>query len=194
MDSGRLRESRSRAARQAAAQLEVADDRAGLRFEAGTALRVTDMEHEGGAWQQRSTNRTTTHRGKWPGFFDLLCDVDCGRALTSREAEPFDVCWMMAFDKIDSDPGVHVRRHRADREKPIIWLHRRLADTRSLGRLQEWSLSVLADTSCADSCHRATPITRRARCLSNSVSQSSAFATEVTVPAIRWFWTLARLH
>nr|WP_223964383.1 hypothetical protein [Burkholderia diffusa] len=32
----------------------------------------------------------------------------------------------------------------------IIWLHRRLADTRSLGCLQEWSLSVLADTSCAD--------------------------------------------
>ncbi|WP_244138811.1 hypothetical protein [Burkholderia sp. BCC1640] len=118
MDSGRLRESRSRAARQAAAQLEVADDRAGLRFEAGTALRVTDMEHEGGAWKQRSTNRTTTHRGKWPGFFDLLCDVDCGRALTSREAEPFGVCWMTAFDKIDGDPGVHVRRHRADREKP----------------------------------------------------------------------------
>ncbi|MGU7840810.1 hypothetical protein ACV22V_15185 [Burkholderia sp. AW33-5] len=134
----------------ARAQLEGADDRAGLRVAAGTALRVTDMEHEGGAWQKRSTNGTTTHRGKGPGFFDFLGDVDCGRALTSREAEPFDVCWMMVFDKIDSDPGVHVRRHRADREKPIIWLHRRLADTRSLGCLQEWSLSVLADTSCAD--------------------------------------------
>ncbi|CAG9258750.1 hypothetical protein BDI4_590076 [Burkholderia diffusa] len=47
----------------ARAQLEGADHRAGLRVEAGTALSVTDMEHEGGAWQQRSTNRTTTHRG-----------------------------------------------------------------------------------------------------------------------------------
>lgn len=148
VDSGRLRESRSRAARQAAAQLDGADDRAGLRVEAGTALRVTDMEHEGGAWQQRSTNGTITHCGKGSGFFDFLGDGPCGRALTSREAEPFDVCWMTACAEIDGDLGVHVRRHRADREKPIIWLHRRLADTRSLGCLQEWSRSVLTDTSC----------------------------------------------
>lgn len=121
-DSGRLRESRSRAARQAAAQLDGADDRAGLRGEAGTALRVTDLEHEGGAWQQRSTNRTITHRGKGPGFFDFLGDVDCGRAQTRREAEPFDVCWMTAFDEIGGDSGVHVRRDRADRERLVIWL------------------------------------------------------------------------
>lgn len=52
-----------------------------------------------------------------PGFFDFLGDVDC--ALTSREAEPFDICWMTAFDEIDGDPGAALDKAAVDalREK-----------------------------------------------------------------------------
>ncbi|AOI62073.1 hypothetical protein WL88_11285 [Burkholderia diffusa] len=54
-----------------------------------------------------------------PGFFDFLGDVDCDRALTSREAEPFDICWMTAFDEIDGDPGAALDKAAVDalREK-----------------------------------------------------------------------------
>lgn len=94
-----------------------------------------------------------------PGFFDFLGDVDCDRALDSRDAESFDAQWMAAFDAIDGDPGtaidrpavdalrekafklafgasgnagVRVRRHRTDREEPFVGPHRRLADTHAL--------------------------------------------------------------
>ncbi|MEY1587208.1 hypothetical protein AB3K92_00050 [Burkholderia sp. Bmkn7] len=94
-----------------------------------------------------------------PGFFDFLADLDCDRALDSRDAEPFDAQWMASFDEIDGDPGaaldrpavdalrekafklafgasghagVRVRRHRADREEPVVRPYRRLADERPL--------------------------------------------------------------
>lgn len=43
-----------------------------------------------------------------PGFFDFLGDVDCDRALDSRDADPFDAQWMAAFDAIDGDPGAAI--------------------------------------------------------------------------------------
>ncbi|MFJ1214939.1 hypothetical protein [Burkholderia pyrrocinia] len=54
-----------------------------------------------------------------PGFFDFLGDVDCDRALDSRDAEPFDAQWMAAFDAIDGDPGTAIDRPAVDalREK-----------------------------------------------------------------------------
>ncbi|KAG8149938.1 hypothetical protein [Burkholderia catarinensis] len=54
-----------------------------------------------------------------PGFFDFLGDLDCGRALDSRDAEPFDARWMAAFDEIDGAPGGAIDRQAVDalREK-----------------------------------------------------------------------------
>ncbi|VWD54134.1 hypothetical protein [Burkholderia contaminans] len=43
-----------------------------------------------------------------PGFFDFLGDLDCDRALDSRDAEPFDAQWMASFDEVDGDPGTAV--------------------------------------------------------------------------------------
>ncbi|KAF1031071.1 MAG: hypothetical protein GAK33_07727 [Burkholderia lata] len=45
-----------------------------------------------------------------PGFFDFLGDLDCDRALDSRDAEPFDTQWMTSFDEVDDDPGAAVDR------------------------------------------------------------------------------------
>lgn len=45
-----------------------------------------------------------------PGFFDFLGDLDCDRALDSRNAEPFDAQWMASFDEVDADPGAAVDR------------------------------------------------------------------------------------
>ncbi|WP_047853031.1 hypothetical protein [Burkholderia contaminans] len=45
-----------------------------------------------------------------PGFFDFLGDLDCDRALDSRDAEPFDAQWMASFDEVDGDPGAAVDR------------------------------------------------------------------------------------
>ncbi|MBN3823064.1 hypothetical protein G3O00_05470 [Burkholderia sp. Ac-20384] len=45
-----------------------------------------------------------------PSFFDFLCDLDCDRALDSRDAEPFDTQWMTSFDEVDDDPGAAVDR------------------------------------------------------------------------------------
>ncbi len=54
-----------------------------------------------------------------PGFFDFLADLDCDRALDSRDAEPFDAQWMASFDEIDGDPGAALDRPAVDalREK-----------------------------------------------------------------------------
>ncbi|RAP97318.1 hypothetical protein DPR02_38690 [Burkholderia cepacia] len=54
-----------------------------------------------------------------PGFFDFLADLDCDRALDSRDAEPFDAQWMASFDEIDGDPGAVLDRPAVDalREK-----------------------------------------------------------------------------
>ena len=45
-----------------------------------------------------------------PVFFDFLGDLDCDRALDSRDAEPFDAQWMASFDEVDGDPGTAVDR------------------------------------------------------------------------------------
>ncbi len=54
-----------------------------------------------------------------PGFFDFLGDLDCDCALVSRDAEPFDACWMTAFDEVDGDPGAALGKPAVDalREK-----------------------------------------------------------------------------
>lgn len=49
-----------------------------------------------------------------PGFFDFLADLDCDRALDSRDAEPFDAQWMASFDEIDGDPGAVLDRPAVD--------------------------------------------------------------------------------
>ncbi|WP_230938240.1 hypothetical protein [Burkholderia territorii] len=140
----------------------------------------TLLRAPGGTWPQRSTNRTAMHRDKGaavtnahllemdailsePGFFDFLGDVDCERALTRREAEPFDVCWMTAFDEIDGDPGAALDKPAMDalREKAFRLAFRAsgnadiaacvsgdielIARSRLSGRTDGWPTRVLWD-------------------------------------------------
>ncbi|WP_230947532.1 hypothetical protein [Burkholderia territorii] len=129
------------------------------------------------------------------GFVDFLGDVDCERALTRRAAQPFDVCWMTAFDEIDGDPGAALDKPAVDAlgEKAFTLVFRAsgnadvaacvsddielIARSRLSGCTDGWPTRVLWDActngrfpcwsirraQCADACHRAMPITRRAR-------------------------------
>ncbi|RQR27604.1 hypothetical protein DIE23_26255 [Burkholderia sp. Bp9143] len=98
-----------------------------------------------------------------PGFFDFLGDVDCDRALASREAEPFDASWMTAFDEIDGDPWAALDKPAVDalREKAFRLAFRAsgnadlaacvsddielIARSRLSGRIDGWPTHVLWD-------------------------------------------------
>ncbi|MCR4468373.1 hypothetical protein [Burkholderia sp. SCN-KJ] len=98
-----------------------------------------------------------------PGFFDFLGNVDCDRALASREAEPFDAGWMAAFDAIDGNPGAVLDKPAVDalREKAFRLAFRAsgnadiaacvsddielIARSRLSGRTDGWPSRVLWD-------------------------------------------------
>ncbi|RQR26524.1 hypothetical protein [Burkholderia sp. Bp9142] len=98
-----------------------------------------------------------------PGFFDFLGDVDCDRVLASRDAAPFDACWMTAFDEVDGDPGAALDKPAVDalREKAFRLAFRAsgnvdiaacvsddidlIARSRLSGRTDGWPTRVLWD-------------------------------------------------
>ncbi|ABI91525.1 hypothetical protein CH72_6464 [Burkholderia ambifaria AMMD] len=98
-----------------------------------------------------------------PGFFDFLGDIDCDRALASRDAEPFDACWMTAFDEVDGEPGAPLDKQAVDalREKAFRLAFRAsgnadiaacvsddielIARSRSSGRTDGWPTEILWD-------------------------------------------------